>query len=381
MSSSTVLVAVLAAILIAVYVVYRLALPRPLAGIPCNQESAQRLLGDIPDLISELSGRGDFAAWLAETNLKSGSIINQVFLRPFGRPFVILADHQESRHLHLNRTKEFDCNSDAIDIFQPVLKSFQPMLSTGPEWRLHRRLVKDTMSPAFLHDIAAPSIYEDTLRFVDLWNFKADVANGRPFPATEDISQVTFDAVLAFTFGSEFPHRATSSQVEGLRDFGISSDHPLDKPIEFPVVSLDDELESMTQLVKSMEAVQSSAWPRLSWMFIRPTASFKRYERIKNACIRREVKKAVDRLKQNAASEPRTWARSAVDHIVGQEHKLADKGGRAPDYYSPMLLDEVGGYHNSCIWVPLLTCIGIWLLSCWPRHYWLHAVLGHEATS
>lgn len=43
--------AVLGATLVGLYLLYRTALPKPLEGIPYNQDAAGRLLGDVPEMM------------------------------------------------------------------------------------------------------------------------------------------------------------------------------------------------------------------------------------------------------------------------------------------------------------------------------------------
>lgn len=335
--------AIAAASLIGLYALYQFLLPKPIPGIPYNAKSANRLLGDIPNLISELSKGGDFVEWLADQHIKSNSAIRQIFLRPFGRPMILLADYRECRELMVFRTKDFDRSQDVSSMLRPVVRTNQFAQPTGSDWKLHRRLVQDTMSPAFLQDVAAPSIYESCLRFIDLWNIKADLANGRPFAALDDFFYATFDAVGAFTFGSAFPYSATKPQADGLAQLAaddfVSDD--IDKPIDFPQFDIDENITSMIRLVDGIERAQSSPSPALAWLMTKASSSFRRARRIKDECIRREIEKAVASAKKNEASEDEAWVRNAVDHIIDRENKLAERENRKPDYFSQIITDEV----------------------------------------
>ncbi|KIW12723.1 hypothetical protein PV08_10001 [Exophiala spinifera] len=329
---------------VGLYVVYRLLLPKPLSGIPYNTESAKRLLGDIPGLMSEMSGRGDFVAWLIEENLKSGSMINQIFLRPFSKPFVVLADHREARDIQMNRTKEFDRTDDILYIFGPLMRSNQLVLKTGPEWKLHRRLVQDTMSPAFLHRVVAPSMYASSLRFIERWKAKAAVANGRPFEAREDISLATLDAAFAFTFGPDFPHQATKPEIEGLDYSCIEYCQSPDEPIKFASPSQEQEVHSILKLVEKVGTVQSSPSPWLKWKLIANSLSFRRCQSTKDACIRREIEKAMERRIHKPSSTDDSWIKNTVELVINREENLARNDGREPDFFSPMILDELYGF-------------------------------------
>lgn len=344
--------AAIAVVLVAVlYVGYRSALPCPLPGIPYNAASANRLLGDIPDMLTEVSKSGDIVAWLRDQNLKSKSVINQIFIRPMGKPILLVSDYEEARDVMLNRIKDFDRTSLTAEMFSGLLNRQQFTLKTGPEWTFHRRLVQDTMTPAFLREVAAPSIYTSSLRFVELWQAKETLAGGRPFSATEDIFHSALDAVLSFSFGSKFPHSATEPQTKRLKDFpgseprsdGLGADQ--DQAVHFPHAEIDEAIDSMLELGDAMEQVKSSPSPRMKWWYVKATPTFKRWMSIKDGCIRREIEKAVEARRQNQHSSiGQKWERSAVDRIVDREEKHAQKEGRSPDYFSAAVMDEVFGF-------------------------------------
>ena len=68
------------------YLLYRIALPRPIPGIPYNKISASRLLGDLPDALDWHRRRSELFTFLAAQPVKLKSPIVQVFLRPFSKP-------------------------------------------------------------------------------------------------------------------------------------------------------------------------------------------------------------------------------------------------------------------------------------------------------
>jgi cytochrome P450 len=342
----------IALILVAVlYIGYRSVLPCPLPGIPYNVASANRLLGDIPDMLTEVSKTGDVVAWLRDQNLKSKSVISQIFIRPLGKPILLVSDYEEARDVMLNRIKDFDRTSLTAEMFNGLLNRQQFTLKTGPEWKFHRRLVQDTMTPAFLSQVAAPSIYASSRRFVQLWQMKARLAAGRPFSATEDIFHSALDAVLAFSFGSQFDHNATEPQTKRLKDLpagdilsgGHGAEH--DQVVHFPHAEINEAIESMLELGDAMERVKSAPSPRMMWWYVKATATFRRWRSIKDGCIRREIEKAVEGRRQNQRTNTgQAWERSAVDRIVDREEKQAEKEGRKPDFFSAAVMDEVFGF-------------------------------------
>jgi hypothetical protein len=49
------------------------------------------------------------------------SPIIQMFMRPCGKPWVIISDFRESQDIQQSRTGEFDRSAFVADIFQPLL--------------------------------------------------------------------------------------------------------------------------------------------------------------------------------------------------------------------------------------------------------------------
>ncbi|OOF97565.1 hypothetical protein ASPCADRAFT_129245 [Aspergillus carbonarius ITEM 5010] len=346
--------AILLILVTILYIGYRSALPSPLPGIPYDAASARRLLGDIPDMLTSVSQTGDIVAWLRDQNLKSQSVISQIFIRPMGKPILLVSDYEEARDVMLNRIRDFDRTSLTAEMFSGLLNRQQFTLKTGPEWKFHRRLVQDTMTPAFLSEVAASSIYASSQRFVQLWQIKESLAAGRPFLATEDIFHSALDSVLAFSFGSKFPHNATGPQIDILREFTSTRSEPKadqDQAFHFPHAEIDEAIESMLELGDAMERVKSSPSPRLKWWYMKATPTFRRWMRIKDECIRGEIEKAVDGRQQQQQQQQhqhsdinQTWERSAVDRIVDREEKHAQKEGRKPDFFSAAVMDEVFGF-------------------------------------
>jgi hypothetical protein len=326
------------------YMTYRWALPKPIPGIPYNKEAVDNLFGDIPNLLQDMKKRGDLFLWIREQNLKSRSVMNQLFISPFGKPVVVVADHREARDLLMHRSQDFDRSNYVRDMFRPLVGNGQITLATGPHWKKTRRIAQDTMAPKFLNGVAAPNIYNSCLRFVQLWNMKAQLANGRPFEAEADFFHATLDGVLAFTFGSTYPHTATGPQLEGisalpLADFNTGSDR--NAPIEFPQFGIGEELDAMTKLVGEMDQVQKSGMPQVQWHFVKRTARFRRWQKMKNECIRREVTKAAERFKETSSISAEAEARNGVDLIVNRETAMATRENRAPDYFSEVIQAEV----------------------------------------
>jgi hypothetical protein len=323
------------------YGLYQWLLPKPLPGIPYNEAAAKSLFGDIPDLVNEVSKTGDFADYIRKQSKKHNSPLAQVFVKPFGKPTLLVCDFREAQDVLLHRGKEFDRSSFVGEVFDGAGKDHHIAMQTGPEWKARRKLLQDLMSPTFLNSVAAPAIYASSLHILKLWELKADLADGRPFSASMDIFHAALDAVIAFAFGKGFRENATATQtdlVASLDRTAIGAGGP-DDPVEFPSAKLGQVISSILWLTATVERVRGAASMRLKWWFIKQEPSYRDAQKKKDDAIHEELEKSAQALRENSqgGNNPRdsSWVRSALDHMVDREARLAEKEGRRPDPHSP----------------------------------------------
>jgi hypothetical protein len=79
-------------ILVLVLVAYRATLPKPLPGIPYVKASASRPFGDMLEALRYQAVESEMLAFLTSKCVELNSPIVQLFMRPFGRPWVIVVD-------------------------------------------------------------------------------------------------------------------------------------------------------------------------------------------------------------------------------------------------------------------------------------------------
>lgn len=335
----------LVTLLLCAYLLYQWALPKPIPGIPYNADSARNIMGDIPGLLKELSGPNKSFMYFARQQVrKHNSPIIQLFVRPLGKPMVVLSDFRESQDI-LMRRKEFDRSNFTEDLFRGVAPEHHIMKPTNSVWKAHRRLLQDLMSPPFLHSVAGPAIHFHAQNLVKLWALKASIAGNRPFSASEDTYSAALDAVFGFAFGESFKYSATAPNVrliEGLdakeiarlQQEGSGSD---DKPVEFPEAPRDDAVSATFDIALALEEINGKPFTQLRWKYIVARKErFSRALKLRDEYIRHELEEAVRRMQNQDLN-----VRSAVDHMVQRETKLAEKDGRAPEYMSPVMADEV----------------------------------------
>lgn len=78
MAVEIILVAV-TGVLTACYFLYTIALPKSLPGIPYKKESAERLMGDIPDMLADIARDKNINLWWRDS-VSFSSPISQMFL-------------------------------------------------------------------------------------------------------------------------------------------------------------------------------------------------------------------------------------------------------------------------------------------------------------
>ncbi|RYC56957.1 hypothetical protein CHU98_g9246 [Xylaria longipes] len=328
---------------------YRAALPKSFPGIPYNAASALHVLGDVPAMLSHIANEdGTFISYLIKTLEELEAPLVQVFIKPFGKPLLILSDYREAHDMMVHRTKEFDRSTSSGDLVRGLGPNHHIHLKTTPAWRAQRRLIQDLMTPSFLNNVAAPALHQKACDLLDLWRIKTRIADGRPWAAAGDIDNVSLDAVVVFAFGQRFvqAHSALQPAIEAIQSLGkteiesIVKSDSLDDPITFPEGEVDKVLSAILELVETVQEMQGSPLPDLKWAYVNRKPQVRRAAKIKEDYIRSELKDALGRL-QGTEEE---FVKFAIDHMVLREKVLAEKDGRIPDYFSRVMIDEIFGF-------------------------------------
>ncbi|KAL2875433.1 hypothetical protein SGCOL_009343 [Colletotrichum sp. CLE4] len=322
------------------YALYNYLLPKPIAGIPYNKEAVKSLLGDIPRLQKE-SPQTPFR-WMIEQARRHDSPVSQFFLEPFHKPTVFIADFREGQDI-LMRRKEFDRSDFTISILSGEAPSFHINLKTGPEWKAHRRLLQDLMTPSFLNKVAAPNIYKSATNLLELWKMKTAAAAGKPFSAEHDIFYTALDAVFDFGFGTSVEHRALIPQIEMLRE-GSGKNALNAKATEFPVAPIHPTLEAAIKTADNITGVAATGFPDIAWWFIGLKPSVRSMRTLRKEFFREQVQKAVGRYEGQAQNSSDSYVKSAVDLIIHRETIFAGKENREPVYWSDAMNDELLGF-------------------------------------
>ena len=335
------------AIVLALLLLYRRALPKPFPGIPYDVSSSKKLLGDVPAMMSHIEkDQGTFTTYLISQMKSLNAPMIQVFIRPFSKPLLVMGDFPEAHDMLIHR-KEFDRSSTLGDLVYGLAPDHHIHLKTNNAWKAQRRLVQDLMTPSFLHKVAAPVIYRNVNTLIQLWRTKARIADGKPWPAGDDINLMSLDAVTAFAFGAEFDHNATRPSLDLLTKLEQNAEEirrprgseSQEEPLAFPRGKVDGLLQAILDLTQTVGEVQGNPSPSLTWAYVMRKPRIKRAAKTKDAHWLKELKGAVERFDGVTKGTP--GMRSAVDQMVLREKGLAEKENRPPNYFSRIMIDEV----------------------------------------
>ncbi|CAJ0546731.1 Ff.00g013580.m01.CDS01 [Fusarium sp. VM40] len=318
----------------ALYLLRRALLPKPIPGIPYNENAVKSLLGDIPEFRAAPNRR----EWWARQAIKHQSPLFQVFMRPFGRPWVFVADYFEASDICMRRLKEFDRADTTRDQFVGLTPAHHIIMkSSDPQFKKNKELIRDLMSVSFLQQATAPQIYDKFSTLLELWGRKRSLADGRPFNVADDIHNAALDIILGASFGLEPDQGQLSRQLSQLKSKTVSGGHH--DAFEFEPVPLDDELASFTILADSASVAIRSPAPVIHHFLYRNLNAKMRKARAGRDRLRdREVAKSIERRR---LGQPQ---RCALDSMLAREDAIAEKEGRKPDYRSQMIMSELLGY-------------------------------------
>ncbi|KAJ5374388.1 cytochrome P450 [Penicillium concentricum] len=322
--------------LLLTYAIRQWLLPRPIPGIPYNLKSSRKLLGDAPDMLREVSITRDSNAWLAQQVNKLQSPLCQVFMRPFSRPWVLLADATEAQDILLRRP-EFDRSEIITDGLGP-LGAFHARMKTGPMWKAARAWLKDLMGPSFLNNIVSPVMYESSVHLMELWESKVRLASGRPFDVNNDLTHSAVDGMLSFVFERHFEHTAVGPQIEILShldpskiEVGVHGD------AKFPAAPVNEFITSLYETVDVIDTVAKSIAPRAMMWWIRQFPRYKKIAAVRIRVVREQVMGALERL--SITGETKT----AIEYMLVRMKKIAEEQNCKPDYESPVFVEEIEG--------------------------------------
>lgn len=321
------------------YGLYQWLLPKPVPGIAYNLEATKSLFGDAPGMIKEVSVTGEFRVWCSKQMKKMDSPICQVFIRPFSKPWILLADFRESKYI-LMRRKEFDKSSFLSD-GMACMGSFHGIYTTGDKFKSNRQLIQDLMTTSFLNNHVGPAVFNKGLDVMKLFEMKMKLANGRPFSVKKDFEYASLDIMLEFAFGKNWVHTATGPQVELLSKLGASDVNldALDQPVSFPIVPIVEFLKSVYKAPEIVEKTINAIMPKLQTWWWSKQSWYKEIFDEKERIMKKQVAIGVKNYHSG-------HVKTGIEHMLMREGARAEKEGREPDFESEVFRDEVRPYYE-----------------------------------
>lgn len=117
-------------------------------------------------------------------------------------------------------------------------------MPTGDQWKMHRKLMADTMSHSFLTNAAGPQMHRNALSMVSLWREKARLAQGHPFAIIPDVKAAAMDIIWAATFGTQMKVADVQTKLlSGLERIELPADQDL--AANFPQAPNPESFESV----------------------------------------------------------------------------------------------------------------------------------------
>lgn len=328
----------------AIILLYKRSFPKPYPRIPYNSAAANRISGDLPDLLEHYKRTKEASGFSFQQCKKLKSPIVQLFLRPFSPPFICLDDPRETEDIMLRRTKEFDRAPSTIAFFKPLIPHATLVQPSNQVFRQQRRLWVDCMSSGFFRRVVAPNVYKSALELVGLWRLKTSLVDGRPFAAQEDFELAAFDAIWIAILGSELG--SVRSEMGALNTDASSITLPKNENLPAPLPSAirPDLYKAVAYLNSTVERVMASPFPVWHHWFIRKSSQYKANSVIKDQEIRKLTKRARYGFRSisNAESDGEEHDTCAMDLVLRREVIAAQKAGvDLPEEESLAVQDEL----------------------------------------
>lgn len=137
------------------YLAYRSALPKPIPGIPYDEDASKSILGNVPEMLRfAKENDGNVIPWFFKKLTEKNAPMVQVWIKPFQPPAVIISDYMEVEDLMVRRTKEFNRGKGFKWLFGQVSPEFHITKPSGsPEYKRSKELIRDLMTPKFLNEV------------------------------------------------------------------------------------------------------------------------------------------------------------------------------------------------------------------------------------
>jgi hypothetical protein len=182
-----------------------------------------------------------------------------------------------------------------------------------------------------------------------LWKLKVSKADGRPFSVGSDLYSATLDMICGIAFGMESGSSALQHETAHVQNINPKFPDIKGEPVYFPPAPIIPELEALFDIPEMVAIAQASPFPSFSQAIALLNPKHARAHWDRKTLLRRQVDISLRRRSLQPLTSPSSECnspcsdecKSALDQLLWQEMKAAKKTGRAPDYHSPAIRDEV----------------------------------------
>ncbi|KAJ7213161.1 cytochrome P450 [Mycena pura] len=236
-----------------------------LVDIPHNKYPLWHIFGDIPSMLRASTPVDYFSQHVR----KHGSISQsrtQSKCHPFSRNHCHLMPPREIEENLQRRSEDFDKAAAVRAAFAGTLPEGSVGLPADAQWKLHRRMMAPSMSPAYLAT-KMTLISANARKLIDIWALKSDLVEDRPgvFQCDDDIERFAMDTIMTVLFGDNLDClQTTYNYIRGLDQTAFNALRgPLGLSVPSPAV-----YQSIRTLLKGMGSALQSGAPRLVyWRF------------------------------------------------------------------------------------------------------------------
>ncbi|KAJ6577341.1 cytochrome P450 [Mycena capillaripes] len=308
---------------------YWWSLSAPLPGIPHNKRSKWNPFGDIPALV-KASTPVDFFSQHVETHGK----ISQILLGPLGR-LVLVADAKEIEENLLKHSQNFDKAEAVRAAFSGTMPEGSVGLPANEQWKLHRRMMAPSMSPAYLAT-KTNRIFANAQKLIDIWSLKSRISsefNNGVFECDDDIERFAMDTIIDVLFGENF-HCLESTQDYLLN---LVPDLIKDKPLKINP-PLSEPYRSFRHLLKNMGKALRSGAARLVYFRLKLSPSWLSARRQSHRFV---AGKLQEHLQEREKGTKTGREEAFLERLSARYHS---SGGRPEDVSPSAFRDELVTY-------------------------------------
>lgn len=312
--------------LVALVWLVRQLYPKPYPGIPYNHKSANRIAGDIPDLIPLLKATNEFSDPLFTVSTQQlGTPIGQFLFPGIRNPFVVLEDPREIEDILMRRNKEFEVAPMAVEMYGPMFPNALVAQYSTPELKAQKRLWLDAGNAEFLRAVAAKNVYNATLKLLELWRLKA-TAQSQPIYVLDDLKNSALDAIWISIVGED-PGMVQFEIEKFKRQADAAS--KLEKTPEVEPLGAFIQRE-VTYIAENISRNSNSISPKWAQIIESYTPRFRRCRKVIEKEIGRALTKSVERFQSLESENLEVRETCMMDLVLRRQMLEGRKSGEGP---------------------------------------------------